>query len=835
MSQVADAKGVADAIGGNVKLPGKKKATRKRLKKSLQKVAPLLEAERQAQQGRAFSDKLDAVAQPAVTQPPSVTKLSREEAIAQGLIDPDTTSYIDPKIPRLSRAEAIQQGYIDPPGSFARAGEALTGTSVENDPQGTERLVGTTTGSVTGFFGGAATGVAIANRIPIPPLPQPLLGPVGLIFNRATLSFALGTYFGAKGAYFGTKAPETAQEIGEYFGVFPQGYREKNGLSPSELEYVARNEELLDLYTSFGFSLFRGTFRAGSDLVTGAGNPVARELAEIAAKEGIHMMPVQLGNKTIARMYVNVFGRFPFLGSIIRKRGELAEEGLQKLLDKLPARLGQVMGAGDVNKKIMKNALTMMKLWNRHFKRGYKAVFTDAKKMGVVAKPINAVKAGEDQLRRIAERTPSQGSGAPTPGPVLEKVKSFIEENILTLRGAADPETARRVLQETGHDLTKPIDQTLLQMDGLLGKLDQFFTTLDPVEHRFASEIMGSVKDAILKDVTENVRGEGAKEISARWRALDKEYSSVLQEVFETTTAQRFHSVRKQGIRKIGVDKDTRRQVETMGKTIIDLESADAIKELSKLASKQTMGAVGAVSMETAIENTFKFNREAGGVVVNSQAWRKFYGLGNPKSPRYKAAQALLEASGSPVTMKNLEDWGKIFEKFEGFVIPNASTFLSRRAGIGGVMGVIHGLLPGAAVVAGSSSVFGGLMSMALLFGGGKMFSAMISNPASARALKAVARDEIITVGSNKLIVNALRIGITSITQDGDILPEVGEKLSDIVPPMVDVFAYELEDRKAAQNGKAPRNAPPDVEESLDEDVEESLDEIEKTLEEINQ
>jgi hypothetical protein len=346
---------------------------------------------------------------------------------------------------------------------------------------------------------------------------------------------------------------------------------------------------------------------------------------------------------------------------------------------------------------------------------------------------------------------------------------------------------------------------------------------------------MGSVKDAILKDVTENVRGAGAKEISARWRALDKEYSSVLQEVFETTTAQRFHSVRKQGIRKIGVSKDTRRQVETMGKTIIDLESADAIKELSKLASKQTMGSVGAVSMETAIENTFKFNREAGGVVVNSQAWRKFYGLGNPKSPRYKAAQALLEASGSPVTMKNLEDWGKIFEKFEGFVIPNASTFLSRRAGIGGVMGVIHGLLPGAAVVAGSSSVFGGLMSMALLFGGGKMFSAMISNPVSARALKAVARDEIITVGSNKLIVNALRIGITSITQDGDILPEVGEKLSDIVPDMVDVFSYELEDRKAAQNGKAPRNAPPDVEESLDEDVEESLDEIEKTLEEINQ
>jgi hypothetical protein len=80
-----------------------------------------------------------------------------------------------------------------------------------------------------------------------------------------------------------------------------------------------------------------------------------------------------------------------------------------------------------------------------------------------------------------------------------------------------------------------------------------------------------------------------------------------------------------------------------------------------------------------------------------------------------------------------------------------------------------------------------------------------------------------------------LRIGITSITQDGDILPEVGEKLSEIVPDLVDVFAYELEDRKAAQNGKAPRNAPPDVEESLDEDVEESLDEIEKTLEEINQ
>ena len=164
------------------------------------------------------------------------------------------------------------------------------GTDVE-DPLELQRL-----GAI--IVGGVRGGTIGARTIPVAP------GPLGIVVNPVT-----GALFGsAIGATVGAVFPEAVIEVGEDIGVLEEGSRERMGLGPEDLKTVAQGEALLELATGGGLSILRLTGRGTARLLTGAGTKRARDLAGRAAKEGIHLMPVQVGDRVIARGFVVVLG-----------------------------------------------------------------------------------------------------------------------------------------------------------------------------------------------------------------------------------------------------------------------------------------------------------------------------------------------------------------------------------------------------------------------------------------------------------------------------------------------------------------------------------------------
>ena len=65
----------------------------------------------------------------------------------------------------------------------------------------------------------------------------------------------------------------------------------------------------------------------------------------------------------------------------------------------------------------------------------------------------------------------------------------------------------------------------------------------------------------------------------------------------------------------------------------------------------------------------------------------------------------------------------------------------------------------------------GGLLGVAVMVGGGKLVSAIISNPDSARALKTVLSSEASRLVKRQAMTDALRAGLFAMAGAGDIKP----------------------------------------------------------------
>src|SRR5690606_39673734 len=59
---------------------------------------------------------------------------------------------------------------------------------------------------------------------------------------------------------------------------------------------------------------------------------------------------------------------------------------------------------------------------------------------------------------------------------------------------------------------------------------------------------------------------------------LDTEFSHTMSELFETSVAKRFGSVERRGLRGVGTDKTTRMPVDQLARSVVNLNSPQAIE-----------------------------------------------------------------------------------------------------------------------------------------------------------------------------------------------------------------------------------------------------------------
>jgi hypothetical protein len=648
------------------------------------------------------------------------------------------------------------------PGVWSRGWQHLTGMDRPPDEYNLERISASTLASITGGYLGA--------RVPVAP------GPAGFLINPVTGSLM----FSAAGAAAGTYAPETTLEILEYFGVKPEGYRDKHGFSPSRLRYEAENEAFLDGVLGGAISAAKLAWRTASGFVTGvdkAGKETAKKAKELY---DIDLMPVQVGRRQIAKGFVNVMGRFPWIGTRIRTLGGEAEQKIKQAYGTLgdkafKKRTGGVTASNKISRFIFEDAKLLVDDFGKEFKKYYDEIWKRADELGVLVRPTRVKEKAAEIIVLLDKKATSKVGGKISDGPILKEVREFIAEEVDKLTDT----------------------QSLRQMDGFISQIDQKLAKLEKHQVHFADTHMLGLRQAALKDVTENAIGEKALEITARLRRIDEEYSYTLHSLFETSTAKNIETVTKGGLRRTTKlsDTNTKQHVDQLAKVMINIDSPESIQHLYRLVSKDTFRKIVSTTLDDAVQKAKRVNPD-GTEEFSSAVFAKYLGLDPTRvSARTESVSEMLRLSGSSFKMGDLTTLIKTTETIAGLPLPNASVFLQRKAVLGSFKGVLSGALPGLAATAGSG-VLAGIWGIALMLGGGKLATRLITDPNTLKPLREVIKTNKYSIANWKLFPQILRLSLSASLGEGSITQDQFNELSKMVDPMVEGFKREIEEQE---------------------------------------
>lgn len=663
-------------------------------------------------------------AQPEGISEPPAGFFDSDDELPEGIYDPPDGFFAPGELmPEVSE-----------PTSYEKAWRRFIGSDIPVDPNEFGR-VGTT---VAGGILGAAAG----SKVPW------AKGPLGTVVNPVTGALT----FGGLGLLAGAVAPEATMEAGEVLGVLEPGYREKYGLSNAELQTVLEGEALLEMYTLGGMLAARTGARVFTHVV---GRP-AKEQAEMGAKQGIMLMPVQVAGRPIARGYVTVLGRFPIIGTPFKTRGQKAEQDYQKAVQVLGERIAPIADWHELSVKISKEATGFVKETRAKYSKLYEDFWTRADAAGIKVIPAQTLNKADEILRKIDAQTPVAADGTKmSSGVALEIVQDWIKTEIIPLR--------------TVGPLGKI--QTLRQMDGLVYKVDQKLLSLEPGQKQVAQKWLTELRQSMQWDATNNVRGPDSHILANELRALDADFSHTMSQFFETATAKQFGTIRKRGLRAIEFDETTRIPVDQLAKHLIKLDSPQAMEEIARLVEPETYQQITAKIMDDAWRGAMK---PVDDVANNFDVSRfaKYLGLEGKNTNRLAAVEKMLKESNAPYTTKDLKEIVEIGRLIADLPIPRTSVFVARRATIGGWRSAIASFIPGFAGIGTSTAAAGpagGVFATIIFAIGARGISAALANPANARAFLKVLDKEATMLVRRQAAVKAVRGSIAYMRAEGEI------------------------------------------------------------------
>jgi len=700
-----------------------------------------------------------------------------------------------------------------------RGFERLIGADIDARGFGIEipRIVSTVTGGMVGSRLGLMT-PTIAN-------------PLGVAI-KGTGVLALG----GLGSAIGAIMPEQTLEWGEKFGLIPEGTRDQYGYTDEELRTLFMGEGLLDMAFGAGFSGLRAVGRPAVKFGARISEDSAK-LAQQAKDRGIAMLPVMLGDSPVARGYVSVMGRFPFFGTPFKKGGTAAVENYKSLVENIPTRMGPLVGLNELSNRIFKEASNYVKQVETDFSNAYTSIYKRAEEAGVRVIPENSLsEATRIKNQILATRTQlADGSFGQLSSEAASFV-NFLDKEILNLKQGAvrtnaaptfrrNPQTG---LQETVYE-TVPVrleggetlagaPQTMESMDGIAGRLDTFMSStrqqlngkLPENFGEYYSTLGNSIKGDVVGNLVENA-GKNAEtgldiykrnpqgatgSIGYELQLLDKDFSQTMNALFETSGAKMFEGVRRGGLRGTTAPSQEalRKNVDTFAQSLLTEipKSPASILELRRIVGPETFNMIGAEYLNKAILQAT--DSKTG--ILRTDVLRKKLGFDNPNGPEAKGLEALfsgmraspdLEDVNKILSIPELETILNIGDSISKLEIPDVSTFIARRAVMGGPSSAAKSFTPfnvatGTAAGAGATTLFGAVPLMITLTGiaGARGISSMLSNPSTALPLKKVLQEEAEGIVGKQNFARVARGVIRSLGATGAAtLEEVSEMLGE--------------------------------------------------------
>ena len=631
-------------------------------------------------------------------------------------------------------------------GPLTRAWDRVTEKDIKKDPQSLSgdkweyvpREVPIIAGSLAGMWAGS--------KLP---------GPAGAVGSIAG---------GAIGAGAGAVVPEGVMEGLEYIGFLPEGYREEHGLSNEELKTIAMGEALVDVILGGGFAGVGMARRVGARVLTGMGR-AETAIADQLAEHGVDLAPHVAGGSKVSRMFTSVMGRFPIIGAPFIRQATKTSEQFGKVLDELPRGMGELLRHSRLSEILLDRALKTVRGVGASFNRRYTKLFKEADELGVHVAPKHMFREVDKALKEISDATPVplKEGVEQAPSASHQAVLDFVEKHLSGFSQRFDEGRAVQWIP-------------LGQFDGLIKTIDDEISRLSGERgNAHAVSMLRRVRVAALGDVHENLVAAdraAAKEIGASLRALDSEFSEVQKLFFESATAVKFATVHKYGLRGVGFDRQTSTHAQKLYKIIMDLEVPATIDELGRLVGRHVMSDVGAVAMEDVLRKSADDLMATGGKAYNLGRIRKAMGLDSKTSSRYQTFEKILSRSGG----LNIKEVGKILDGAERFLsteIPNVSTFIARRAQIGGMRGAVRAFSPRVT----GSGVLGHALGVLLTIGGGNMVARMMTDPMAAQSLRRVASKTVARSQQKATVVRLTRQAIDYAVNHERIDVEMGNEL----------------------------------------------------------
>jgi hypothetical protein len=589
--------------------------------------------------------------------------------------------------------------------TLEKAWRRMFGTDVD-DP-----LMWTRTG--TTLAGGVGGGIAGA-AVPGPPIVKGVGAAVG----------------GLAGTIAGAAAPETTLSALEAMGILKPGTREKMGLSAQDLFTVVEGEAILDTYMMGGLSAARLSSRGLTNLFTGA-NAQTRAMAEAGLREGIALMPVQVGERRFARGFVSIMGHFPFIAGPLRRGGEASVERIGRMFEGIPERFGPLSTFDEATGQILRENHATAEALSAHFSRQVDEMYAQAGRQRLVVRPVRTDTVTKEVLSEIDRITPTAADGGRYPLPRnIQQVRDFLAQ------------TTSRLYDQAGNSA----DQTLRQMDTMVTAIEQQIQRAGARSDVGAIQWLDRVRQAIQSDMVTHVLGPGgradpaARQFMQQFAALDAHQSETIAELFGNATARRMGAQISPNQRAAMFLEDRRGQTENLARVLIDSGGPEVVNELAHTISPDAMRRLTNAVFGRAVQEGLTTSDVA--VRFDVSKFVERLGLDSPASTRYRQTEALMQHSGG-MTMDQLQEFVNIARHVDGVELPNVSRFIARRATFGGIGTVFRSFAIGAAAMGAgggaagvaSGSYQGGLMGIVAMYGGARLISSMISNPTSARAL----------------------------------------------------------------------------------------------------
>lgn len=616
-----------------------------------------------------------------------------------------------------------------------KAYERFWGTDVDDDPMELIRL----TGQVGFGVGGAIAGAKIGGAAGAMATANPVGAAVGAGIGGLVGGFA--------GGMAGTAAPEMAMEAAEILGIADKGTREKIGLSDRQLNTVMEGEAILDMVTAGGLSVARGAIRSATKAFVGLGvlpfrGQAAKEMTEFAAEHGVNMLPVQVGKRTIPRGFVSVLGKFPLVAGPIKRSIHKTEEQVRNAFKALPANIAPIATISDVTNSVFMDLQNVVRKTATDFDAHYKDIYKRADAAGARVTPSETASRIITELEGIKKSTPRaygfQKEGTHTD--VMEGVRTFLRDDV------------GKVFKQKANVNSGPTAavQTFEQMDTVLAKIDEQIGKIAGKKGSDdAVDVLQSVRQAAEIDMYTNVTGANVGDIVADLRALDRQYTNTITDLFEMKAKKDF--VPK------GSQLDRITDVLMKGTDVAELE------DVHRLMTKPTFQKLVAYSIDKKIWDVY----DKGGKTMDMDGLRGALGFDNPSGDLYKHTKKMLDLAGG----LNMEDLGKLIDV--GTTIgrveaPDASTFIARRGVMSGAEGIFKGLV-GPVTVGGTAGGLGGALTASMMFlGGGHMVGRMISDPRIARPLHKVLDKEVPSLVRKGAALQVGRIFANQMIQDDE-------------------------------------------------------------------